>query len=137
MVQSFERGLWKFCQPVCNNLFTLLLLQLHLNSLYYLITSFTFIVIDLVQSATFFREAAGVYHHLANEVLPSLLPALPADRPLEAISSVSTVMSLICLAESQVSDSVVTYCLPCWISIRESLMEISCTILIGSNYKEG
>ncbi|KAE8100756.1 hypothetical protein FH972_018619 [Carpinus fangiana] len=56
---------------------------------------------DLVQSATFFREAAGVYHHLANEVLPSLLPALPADRPLEAISSVSTVMSLICLAESQ------------------------------------
>jgi hypothetical protein len=56
-----------------------------------------------VQSATFFREAAGVYRHLANEVLPSLCPALPADRPLEAISSVSTAMSLICLAEAQVS----------------------------------
>ncbi|XP_018823695.2 uncharacterized protein LOC108993285 isoform X2 [Juglans regia] len=56
---------------------------------------------DLVQSATFFREAAGVYHHLANEVLPSLGPAFPAERPPEAISSVSTVMSLICLAEAQ------------------------------------
>ncbi|KAB1221119.1 BRO1 domain-containing protein BROX [Morella rubra] len=56
---------------------------------------------DLVQSATFFREAAGVYHHLANEVLPSLGPSLPAERPPEAISSVSTVMSLICLAEAQ------------------------------------
>ncbi|KAG2665339.1 hypothetical protein I3760_15G004100 [Carya illinoinensis] len=56
---------------------------------------------DLVQSATFFREAAGVYHHLANEVLPSLGPALPAERPPEAFSSVSTVMSLICLAEAQ------------------------------------
>jgi len=33
--------------------------------------------------------------------------------------------------------SSVTYCLPCWISIRESWMEFSCTILIGSNYKEG
>ncbi|KAF5444479.1 hypothetical protein F2P56_033607 [Juglans regia] len=56
---------------------------------------------DLVQSATFFREAAGVYHHLANEVLPSLQHALPAERPPEAVSSVSTIMSLICLAEAQ------------------------------------
>uniref|UniRef100_A0A2N9F1H6 BRO1 domain-containing protein n=1 Tax=Fagus sylvatica TaxID=28930 RepID=A0A2N9F1H6_FAGSY len=56
---------------------------------------------DLVQSATFFREAAGVYHHLAQEVLPSLEPALPAERPPEAIASVSTVMSLICMAGAQ------------------------------------
>ncbi|KAM3691377.1 hypothetical protein ACJW31_08G010800 [Castanea mollissima] len=56
---------------------------------------------DLVQSATLFREAAGVYHHLAHEVLPMLEPALPAERPPEAISSVSTVMSLICMAEAQ------------------------------------
>ena len=32
-----------------------------------------------------------------------LEPALPAERPPEAISSVSTVMSLICMAEAQVS----------------------------------
>ncbi|KAK9276233.1 hypothetical protein L1049_005764 [Liquidambar formosana] len=56
---------------------------------------------DLVQSATLFRKAAGVYHYLAHEVLPSLQPALAAEKPPESIPSVSTVMSLICLAEAQ------------------------------------
>lgn len=56
---------------------------------------------DLLKSATLFREASGVYHHLANEVLPSLQPSLPVERPPEVVSSVSTVMSLICLAEAQ------------------------------------
>ncbi|XP_052200269.1 uncharacterized protein LOC127806794 [Diospyros lotus] len=56
--------------------------------------------INSVQSATLFRKAAGVYHYLALEVLPSL-QALAPERPPEATSSVSLVMSLICLAEAQ------------------------------------
>lgn len=57
---------------------------------------------DLVQSATLFRKAAGVYHYLAHEVLPSLKSALTPEGPPEATSSVSSVMSLICLAEAQI-----------------------------------
>lgn len=55
-----------------------------------------------MQSATLFREAAGVYHHLANELLPSLQSSLPVERPPEVNPSVSTAMNLICLAEAQV-----------------------------------
>ncbi|PSR91195.1 BRO1 domain-containing protein [Actinidia chinensis var. chinensis] len=57
--------------------------------------------VDLVQSATLFRKAAGVYHYLAHEVLPRLQSVLSPERPPEATSSVSSVMSLICLAEAQ------------------------------------
>ncbi|KAL2546501.1 Endosomal targeting BRO1-like domain-containing protein [Forsythia ovata] len=56
---------------------------------------------DLVQSATLFRKASGVYHYLAHEVLPPLQNALPPERPQEATSRVSSVMSLICLADAQ------------------------------------
>ncbi|KAL2546378.1 Endosomal targeting BRO1-like domain-containing protein [Forsythia ovata] len=35
---------------------------------------------DLVQSATLFRKASGVYHYLAHEVLPPLQNALPPER---------------------------------------------------------
>ncbi|KAK3033665.1 hypothetical protein RJ639_034544 [Escallonia herrerae] len=56
---------------------------------------------DLVQSTTIYRKAAGVYHHLAHEVLPSLQSASVQERPPEATSCVSSVMSLICLAEAQ------------------------------------
>ncbi|KAF8407846.1 hypothetical protein HHK36_006983 [Tetracentron sinense] len=56
---------------------------------------------DLVQSATLYRKAAGVYHYLAHELLPSVQPALALEIPPEATSSVSSVMSLICLAEAQ------------------------------------
>ncbi|XP_010265230.1 PREDICTED: uncharacterized protein LOC104603022 isoform X2 [Nelumbo nucifera] len=56
---------------------------------------------DLVQSATLYRKAAGVYDHLANEILPSLQPDLAKDRIPEATPSMSTIMSLICLAEAQ------------------------------------
>ncbi|KAK3041263.1 hypothetical protein RJ639_001365 [Escallonia herrerae] len=56
---------------------------------------------DLVQSTTIYRKAAGVYHHLAHEVLPSLQSASVRERPPEATSCVSSVMSLICLAEAQ------------------------------------
>lgn len=56
---------------------------------------------DLVQSATCFREAAGVFHHLENEILPTLPSAARADRPPEAIPSMCNVMNLICLAEAQ------------------------------------
>ncbi|KAI3423498.1 BRO1 domain-containing protein [Psidium guajava] len=57
---------------------------------------------DLVQSATLFREAAGVYHHLSHGVLSSLQSADSVQRPHEATSSFTTVMSLICLAEAQI-----------------------------------
>ncbi|XP_061375111.1 uncharacterized protein LOC133317271 [Gastrolobium bilobum] len=56
---------------------------------------------DLVQSATLFRQAAGIYHHLAHDVLPPLQPELPPEKSPEALAAVSTIMSLICLAEAQ------------------------------------
>ncbi|CAL5419129.1 unnamed protein product [Camellia sinensis] len=56
---------------------------------------------DLVKSAALLRKAAGVYHHLAHEVLPCLQSELVLERPPEATSSVVSVMSLICLAEAQ------------------------------------
>ena len=58
---------------------------------------------DLVQSAALFREAAGVFQYIANEVFPSLQSAQSVERPAEATPSMSTIMSLICLAEAQVS----------------------------------
>lgn len=59
------------------------------------------VVVDLVQSAALFRKAAGVYHYLANEVFPTIRTS--AERTPECTSSVSNIMSLICLAEAQVS----------------------------------
>ncbi|KAK7275217.1 hypothetical protein RIF29_16326 [Crotalaria pallida] len=56
---------------------------------------------DLVQSSNLFRQAAGIYHHLEHDVLPSLQPLLPSEKPPEALAEVSTIMSLICLAEAQ------------------------------------
>ncbi|XP_043716638.1 uncharacterized protein LOC122664739 [Telopea speciosissima] len=56
---------------------------------------------DLVQSATLYRKAAGVYHYLVNEVLRSLQPQFSQERPPECMSSVCSIMSLICLAEAQ------------------------------------
>ncbi|KAM0983632.1 pH-response regulator protein palA/RIM20 [Malus sylvestris] len=56
---------------------------------------------DLVQSATLFREAAGVFHHLAHQVIPFLQHSLVGERPPEVVSSVSAAMSLICLADAQ------------------------------------
>ncbi|CAA2989631.1 Hypothetical predicted protein [Olea europaea subsp. europaea] len=56
---------------------------------------------DLAQSATLLRKASGVYHYLAHEVLPPLQTAFPPERPPEATSGVSSVMSLICLADAQ------------------------------------
>ncbi|KAJ4961297.1 hypothetical protein NE237_021207 [Protea cynaroides] len=56
---------------------------------------------DLVQSATLYRKAAGVYHYLANELLPSLQPPSIQERPPECTSSVCSIMSLICIAEAQ------------------------------------
>ncbi|CAL0318114.1 unnamed protein product [Lupinus luteus] len=56
---------------------------------------------DLVQSSIFSRQAAGIYYHLAHDVLPRLQPMLPSEKPSEALAEVSTIMSLICLAEAQ------------------------------------
>ncbi|KAJ7553656.1 hypothetical protein O6H91_06G107600 [Diphasiastrum complanatum] len=57
--------------------------------------------VDLVESATLFRRAAGVYQHMAQQLLPGLQPSLPPDRPPEVTTSMATIMSLICLAEAQ------------------------------------
>ncbi|KAK6134088.1 hypothetical protein DH2020_032185 [Rehmannia glutinosa] len=54
---------------------------------------------DLVQSATLFRKAAGVYDYLAKEVPIFITRA--EDRIPEATSHISSIMSLICLAEAQ------------------------------------
>ncbi|XP_011077201.1 BRO1 domain-containing protein BROX [Sesamum indicum] len=54
---------------------------------------------DLVQSATLFRKAAGVYNYLAQEVLIYLTQA--EDRPPEATCRMSFILSFICLAEAQ------------------------------------
>ncbi|KAK4785781.1 hypothetical protein SAY86_002470 [Trapa natans] len=56
----------------------------------------------LVQSTTLFRDAAGVYLYLSQEVLPSLQSIDAGKKPPESMSSVASVMSLICLAEAQV-----------------------------------
>ncbi|XP_015895684.3 uncharacterized protein LOC107429501 isoform X1 [Ziziphus jujuba] len=57
--------------------------------------------VDLVESTTLFRQAAGVYHYLAHEVLPSLQPSLAVEKPPEVVSSLSFVLRLICLADAQ------------------------------------
>ncbi|KAL8157448.1 hypothetical protein AgCh_002231 [Apium graveolens] len=56
---------------------------------------------DLVQSATLFRKAAGVYHSLDTKVISEYDRLSPSDRPPEATSNVCSVMSLVCLADSQ------------------------------------
>ncbi|XP_047341477.1 BRO1 domain-containing protein BROX [Impatiens glandulifera] len=57
------------------------------------------LLLDLVRSATIFRRAAGVYRYLSQEVLPRLSSV--SERPPESFSEISSVMSLICLAEAQ------------------------------------
>lgn len=74
----------------------------------YITWLFSLHFVDLVQCTTLFREAAGVYHHLAHEVLPVLQPSLGVERPPELVASLSSVMRLICLADAQVSILVVT-----------------------------
>uniref|UniRef100_A0A2P2KX92 Uncharacterized protein MANES_06G071400 n=1 Tax=Rhizophora mucronata TaxID=61149 RepID=A0A2P2KX92_RHIMU len=53
------------------------------------------------QSAFIFREAAGVFHYLAHEVIPSLQPGISGERPPEATPPVCVALCLLCLAESQ------------------------------------
>ncbi|EEF33266.1 conserved hypothetical protein [Ricinus communis] len=60
-----------------------------------------FLPVDLKQSAFIFREAAGVFHYLAHEVLPSMQAAGSTERAPEATSSVAAAISLICLADAQ------------------------------------
>jgi hypothetical protein len=55
----------------------------------------------MVESATLFRRAAGVFRHLAVTVLPPLQPVLPPDRCPEATVSMASIMSIVCLAEAQ------------------------------------
>lgn len=59
-----------------------------------------FYTVDLVQSATLFRKAAGVYNYSAQELRTNL--SWSQERPPEAIPSLSSIMSLVCLADAQV-----------------------------------
>ncbi|KAL3830983.1 hypothetical protein ACJIZ3_019785 [Penstemon smallii] len=54
---------------------------------------------DLVQSATCFRRAAGVYNYLAQKVLTNLNRS--QEKQPEAMCRVSSIMSLVCLADAQ------------------------------------
>ncbi|GER28512.1 endosomal targeting BRO1-like domain-containing protein [Striga asiatica] len=54
---------------------------------------------DVVQSAALFRKAAGVYDYLAKEV--HILVTRTEDRIPEAMPNISSIMSLICLADAQ------------------------------------
>lgn len=56
---------------------------------------------DIVEAGTLFRRAAGIYQHLAQNVLPPLQHSLPPDRSPEATVSLASIMSIICLAEAQ------------------------------------
>ncbi|CAA0808983.1 Endosomal targeting BRO1-like domain-containing protein [Striga hermonthica] len=55
--------------------------------------------LDLVQSATLFRTAAGVYDYIAKEV--HIFVTRAEDRIPEAMPNISSIMSLICLADAQ------------------------------------
>ncbi|XP_039123200.1 uncharacterized protein LOC120259822 [Dioscorea cayenensis subsp. rotundata] len=63
--------------------------------------AFETLLTDLKETSTLFRKAAGVYRYLAEVILPPLQVHLAKDRPPEVTSSLSTVMSLICLADAQ------------------------------------
>jgi hypothetical protein len=58
-----------------------------------------------VEAATLFRKAAGVFQHMAQDVLVPLQPLLPPDRIPEITSSMANIMSIICLAEAQVCNN--------------------------------
>lgn len=59
--------------------------------------------VDKAESATLFRRAAGVYIHLAKDVLPPLETTLPPEICPEVTASLASIMSLVCLAEAQVT----------------------------------
>lgn len=107
---------------------------------------FLFFGPDLVESASLFRIAAGVYHHLAQEVLPSLQINFPSELPPEATTFVADAMSLICLAEAQVSSAATSFW-PCVLDplalllylcfeVKEAIYDVLMH-LTGSNCKEG
>ncbi|MCO5572311.1 hypothetical protein L7F22_026064 [Adiantum nelumboides] len=56
---------------------------------------------DLVEAATLFRKAAGVFQHMAQELLPPLQALPSSERIPEVTSTMSSIMCLICLAEAQ------------------------------------
>lgn len=62
---------------------------------------FVFFISDLVQASTHYRKAAGVYDYLSREILARLNRF--EDKPAESTMRVSSAMSLLCLAEAQVS----------------------------------
>lgn len=59
-------------------------------------------IADMVEAGMLFRRAAGIYQHLAQNVLPPLQPLLPPDRSPESTVTLASIMSIICLAEAQV-----------------------------------
>ncbi|CAN6451909.1 unnamed protein product [Victoria cruziana] len=63
--------------------------------------AFEVLLDDLVQAATLFRKAAGIYDYLTQDILPVVQPFLPREKPPEVTTSMSSIMCLICLAEAQ------------------------------------
>ncbi|CAN8293794.1 unnamed protein product [Cochlearia groenlandica] len=57
--------------------------------------------IDIKNAVTVYREASGVFNHLAHELLPSLQPFLPSGKLPELTSPLCSSLSLLCLAEGQ------------------------------------
>ena len=55
--------------------------------------------------ATTLRQAAGLYKHSAENVLPELKDSLPGERPNELLASMAHTMRLICLAEAQAASA--------------------------------
>jgi hypothetical protein len=51
--------------------------------------------------ATLLRQAAGLYKHAAENILPELKDGLKGERPNELLASMAHTMRLICLAEAQ------------------------------------
>ncbi|XP_010458782.1 PREDICTED: uncharacterized protein LOC104739986 [Camelina sativa] len=56
---------------------------------------------DYKDSVTVYREASGVFHHLSQEILPSLKNCVPPGKLPELTPPLCSSFSLLCLAEGQ------------------------------------
>lgn len=93
-----------------------------------------YVIADLVQSATLFREAAGVFHYLSQDGFSPFETAKSTESPPEAKSYLSTVMSFICLAEAQVCLQAIThfYLLDVQIAFNHDInnLQWSCSFIV-------
>ena len=98
--EVLSKGRTKYYQCLHENIFIIVI-----------VSHFFFTIIDLVQSATLFRKAAGIYHSLATKVVSEFEAAtlITEERPPEATSNVCSVLGLVCLAEAQVRGCLLFY----------------------------